>query len=304
MPGRRLHRRPTSSTTARARARSWRCCAPRRARGGRWASTRPTSTSRDSTGHRSAARRVKEAVRARDGAHLLGRDRPEQARGEGGVGRREAGRLRRADRREARERFAEALARASCRASARRPSRGSSSSASRRSDASAPRPTSSSSQWFGAAARPAPGRARALRGRARASRRSGCAKSESRETTFDRDLRGLPQLEPVLERLTGELCETLAREERRGRTIGIKVRFDDFSTRHARPQPRRRRQRPETVGTVALELLRAPRSAPPGAAPGRARGRAGRGVPRIGSAGRSAQPLALTLVFGPCPRIA
>jgi nucleotidyltransferase/DNA polymerase involved in DNA repair len=34
----------------------------------------------------------------------------------------------------------------------------------------------------------------------------------------------------VLERLTGELCETLAREERRGRTIGIKVRFDDFST--------------------------------------------------------------------------
>ena len=34
----------------------------------------------------------------------------------------------------------------------------------------------------------------------------------------------------MLERLTGELCETLAREERRGRTIGIKVRFDDFST--------------------------------------------------------------------------
>ena len=56
------------------------------------------------------------------------------------------------------------------------------------------------------------------------------AKSESRETTFDCDLHGLPQLEPVLERLSGELCETLARGERRGRTIGIKVRFDDFST--------------------------------------------------------------------------
>ena len=60
------------------------------------------------------------------------------------------------------------------------------------------------------------------------------AKSESRETTFDRDLRGLEQLEPVLHRLTGELCDTLAREERRGRTIGIKVRFDDF-----RPSPGR-----------------------------------------------------------------
>ena len=82
------------------------------------------------------------------------------------------------------------------------------------------------------------------------------AKSESRETTFDRDLHGLPQLEPVLERLTGELCETLAREERRGRTIGIKVRFDDFIDRHPRPQPRRAGERPRTVGTVALELLR------------------------------------------------
>ena len=39
---------------------------------------------------------------------------------------------------------------------------------------------------------------------------SRLAKSESRETTFDRDLRGLEQLEPVLERLTGELCATLA----------------------------------------------------------------------------------------------
>jgi DNA polymerase-4 len=47
------------------------------------------------------------------------------------------------------------------------------------------------------------------------------AKSESRETTFDSDLRGLPVLEPVLERLSAELCSTLARQERRGRTIGI-----------------------------------------------------------------------------------
>jgi DNA polymerase-4 len=56
------------------------------------------------------------------------------------------------------------------------------------------------------------------------------AKSESRETTFDRDVRGLPELEPRLHELTEALCSTLARQERRGRTIGIKVRYDDFST--------------------------------------------------------------------------
>jgi DNA polymerase IV len=82
------------------------------------------------------------------------------------------------------------------------------------------------------------------------------AKSESRETTFDHDLRGLPQLEPVLERLTGELCETLAREERRGRTIGIKVRFDDFSTVTRARSLEAAVNDLVTVGTVALELLR------------------------------------------------
>jgi DNA polymerase IV len=81
-------------------------------------------------------------------------------------------------------------------------------------------------------------------------------KSESRETTFDYDLRGLDALEPVLLRLTDELCETLVKQERRGRTIGIKVRLDDFST-HTRA-----RSRPDAtndadvVRAVALELLR------------------------------------------------
>jgi DNA polymerase-4 len=56
------------------------------------------------------------------------------------------------------------------------------------------------------------------------------AKSESRETTFDTDLRGLGELEPQLRRLTEQLCATLERQERSGRTIGIKVRYDDFST--------------------------------------------------------------------------
>jgi DNA polymerase-4 len=82
------------------------------------------------------------------------------------------------------------------------------------------------------------------------------AKSESRETTFDRDLHGLDQLEPVLERLTGELCQTLAREERRGRTIGIKVRFDDFSTVTRARSLEVAVNDSRTVWTVARELLR------------------------------------------------
>jgi DNA polymerase-4 len=82
------------------------------------------------------------------------------------------------------------------------------------------------------------------------------AKSESRETTFDRDLHGLPQLEPVLERLSGELCETLVREERRGRTIGIKVRFDDFSTVTRARSLGTAVNDTKTVRAVALELLR------------------------------------------------
>ena len=226
--------------------------------------------------YRSAARRVKEAVRARDRPHLLGRDRAEQAGGEGGLRRREARRLRGAERR-GRASASRTPPPASCRASGPRRSRASSSSGSRRWRASAPRPTSSSSSGSAPRLGPHLARAGALRGRARIET-VRVAKSESRETTFDHDLRGLPQLEPVLERLTGELCETLAREERRGRTIGIKVRFDDFSTvTRARSLDAAvndtRDRRNGRAGAAA-----APRSAPPGAAPGRARGRPRRGV--------------------------
>ena len=86
---------------------------------------------------------------------------------------------------------------------------------------------------------------------------SRTAKSESRETTFPHDLRGLGALEPVLERLSAELCATLARQGRSGRTIGIKVRLDDFSTHtRARTLPAATNDAAEVVG-VARELLRA-----------------------------------------------
>ncbi|MFZ0041468.1 MAG: DNA polymerase IV, partial [Solirubrobacteraceae bacterium] len=80
--------------------------------------------------------------------------------------------------------------------------------------------------------------------------------SESRETTFDRDLVGLAQLEPVLGELVDKLCQGLERQHRRGRTIGIKVRLDDFSTHtRARTLPDAVASA-ERVGPVALDLLR------------------------------------------------
>ena len=81
-------------------------------------------------------------------------------------------------------------------------------------------------------------------------------KSESRETTFDRDLRGLEQMEPELVRLADQLGDDLARHERSGRTVRLKVRLDDFSIHtRARTLPAAVND-PETIRTVALELLR------------------------------------------------
>src|SRR5436190_2199185 len=82
------------------------------------------------------------------------------------------------------------------------------------------------------------------------------AKSESRETTFDRDLVGIDALQPVLDRLTAQLCETLVRQESAGRTIGIKVRLDDFSTHTRARTVTEPTNDEELVRRVASELLR------------------------------------------------
>ncbi len=54
--------------------------------------------------------------------------------------------------------------------------------------------------------------------------------SESRERTFDRDLRDPGEQRAALETMARELCASLAARERKGRTIAIKVRLDDFTT--------------------------------------------------------------------------
>jgi DNA polymerase-4 len=85
----------------------------------------------------------------------------------------------------------------------------------------------------------------------------GAAKSRSNEVTFDIDIADLAELEAVLRRLAGELAEGLASRGRRGRTIAIKVRLDDWTTvTRARTLPDATND-PATVTGVAVELLRA-----------------------------------------------
>ncbi len=58
-------------------------------------------------------------------------------------------------------------------------------------------------------------------------------KSISRETTFDRDLHAIrdrAQLSRILSELCAGLSEDLQRKRYAGRTIGIKLRFEDFKT--------------------------------------------------------------------------
>src|SRR3954468_16545897 len=82
------------------------------------------------------------------------------------------------------------------------------------------------------------------------------AVSESRETTFDRDIAVRAEQEAVIGRLASELCAGLAKSGRQGRTIAIKVRLDDWTTvtrAKTFPEPT---ADPSFVTEVALGLLR------------------------------------------------
>jgi len=82
-------------------------------------------------------------------------------------------------------------------------------------------------------------------------------KSQSVETTFDIDVRHRGELEAHLAEQAAELCRRLRKRELAGRTIGIKVRLDDWTnvTRsHTVEEPT---NDPAVVGPVALDLLRA-----------------------------------------------
>ena len=80
--------------------------------------------------------------------------------------------------------------------------------------------------------------------------------SESRETTFDRDVRDLLELEGRMSSLAHDLCARLGRQERRGRTIAIKVRLDDWTTVTRARTIAAPTNDVAVVTAVALELLR------------------------------------------------
>lgn len=86
---------------------------------------------------------------------------------------------------------------------------------------------------------------------------TGAAKSVSSERTFDADIADLGRLEDVLREMSRELCEGVQRRGRRGRTIAIKVRLDDWTTVTRARTVEAPTNDAAIVIEVAVELLRA-----------------------------------------------
>jgi DNA polymerase-4 len=80
--------------------------------------------------------------------------------------------------------------------------------------------------------------------------------SESRETTFNVDVAEAAELERVLRGLSERLCDSLVRHRRRGRTIGIKVRLDDWTTVTRARTIGEPTNDVDVVAAIAVELLR------------------------------------------------
>jgi DNA polymerase IV len=79
--------------------------------------------------------------------------------------------------------------------------------------------------------------------------------SESRERTFDYDVRDIARLREALAQMAGELCASLLAHNHHGRTIAIKVRLDDFSTVTRARTLAAPTSEAEQVTRVALGLL-------------------------------------------------
>lgn len=80
-------------------------------------------------------------------------------------------------------------------------------------------------------------------------------KSRGSETTFDKDTADLAQLARVIDELAEDVARSLAKCERRGHTVTLKIRYSDFSTitrSRTLPAPTAEKDR---IGAVAKELL-------------------------------------------------
>lgn len=80
-------------------------------------------------------------------------------------------------------------------------------------------------------------------------------KSRSREVTFQRDSDDWQMVARVLAKLTREVAADLRRQEYRGRTVAVKLRFSDFET-HTREKTLGAHTRsPEAIRRAAFECL-------------------------------------------------
>jgi DNA polymerase IV len=82
-------------------------------------------------------------------------------------------------------------------------------------------------------------------------------KSQSAETTFDVDVADQAEMANHIASLAKELCRRLRSRDLEGRTIGIKVRLDDWTNVTRAQTVEEPTNDPEVVVPVALELLRA-----------------------------------------------
>jgi DNA polymerase-4 len=82
-------------------------------------------------------------------------------------------------------------------------------------------------------------------------------KSQSAETTFDVDVRDPVELERHLAELSEELCRRLRKRQLQGRTVGIKVRLDDWTNVSRSQTIEEPTDEAAVVAPIALELLRA-----------------------------------------------
>ncbi len=108
-------------------------------------------------------------------------------------------------------------------------------------------------------------------------------KSQSTEITFDADIADHERLAEHIRNLAEELCRRLRSRALEGRTIGIKVRLDDWTTVTRSHTVERETNDPGVVVPAALGLLRAYAPAPPRTPARRADGGVRRGGAGAGS---------------------
>ncbi len=81
-------------------------------------------------------------------------------------------------------------------------------------------------------------------------------KSQSTETTFDTDVSDAAAMEASLAQLSDQLCRRLRNRNLTGRSVGIKVRLDDWTNVSRARTLEHPTNDPAIVGRVARELLR------------------------------------------------